>query len=85
MDQVLEYISRRLKEKELKHEIHTFYSGAVMVDIWKDHLFYVVEIDGKRIGLSLVTEDTGFDIIPDESYQTSEEFTLAFEKILEGV
>ena len=80
----MEYVSSRLKEEGLKHEIHKFDSGAIMVDIWKDDLFYVVQIDGKVIGLSLVTEDTGlFDTIPDKSYDTIQKFSVDFEKILE--
>ena len=81
MDKVLEYVSGRLRQEELKHEIHKFDSGAVMVDIWKDDLFYVVQIEDKKIGLSLVTENTGFDTIPDKSYNDIEEFSVDFEKI----
>jgi hypothetical protein len=83
MEKVLEHVSSRLKEEGLRHEIHKFDSGAVMVDIWKDNLFYVVQIDGKRIGLSLVTEDTGFDTIPDKSYDTLDKFSIDFEKIFQ--
>jgi hypothetical protein len=72
MEKVLDYVLRRLKEEKLRHEIHKFDSGAVIIDIWKGDLFYVVQIDGQRIGLSLVTQDTGFDTIPDKSYDTSE-------------
>lgn len=81
MDKVLEYVSSRLGEEGLKHEIHQFDSGAVMIDIWKEDLFYVVQIEDKTIGLSLVTKDTGFDTIPDKSYNDIEKFSLDFEKI----
>ncbi len=81
MYKVLEYVSNRLGQKELKHEIHKFDSGAVMIDIWKDNQFYVVQIEDKKIGFSLVTKDTGFDTIPDKSYNDIEEFSVDFEKI----
>jgi hypothetical protein len=81
MSKILEYISSRLEQKELRHEIHQFESGAVMIDIWKDGSFYVVEIDGKRIGLSLVTADTGFNTMPDKTYDSLEKFRVDFEKI----
>lgn len=56
-----------------------------MVDIWKDNLFYVVQIEDKKIGLSLITKDTGFDTIPDQSYDTFEKFNIDFEKIFDRV
>lgn len=82
MNNVLEYVSNRLKEKEFRHEIHKFDSGAVMIDIWKDDLFYVVQIDEERTGLSLVDEDSGFDPAPDKSYTDFEKFRIDFEKIV---
>lgn len=84
MDEVLEYIASRLKKEKLRHEIHKFDSGAVMVDIWKNDLFYVVQLEDNRIGLSLVIADTGFDTIPDKSYDTLEKFSIDFEEIFEG-
>ena len=85
MDNVLQYVSSRLRDEGVRHEIHTFDSGAAMVDIWKDDLFYVVQIEDKVIGLSLVTEDTGFGLVPDKSYDTLEKFNIDFEKILKKV
>jgi hypothetical protein len=82
MEKVLEYITSRLKDEGLRHEIHEFDSGAVMVDIWKDDLFYVVQIEGKRIGLSLINGDNrGFDTMPDKSYDTLDKFIIDFKKI----
>jgi uncharacterized protein (UPF0128 family) len=84
MENVLEYISSRLRNERLRHEIHKFDSGAVMVDIWKDDLFYVVQIEDKRIGLSLINGDNpGFDTIPDKSYDTRDKFSIDFEKIFQ--
>ena len=82
MDEVLNYVSCRLGQEKIRHEIHKFDSGPVMIDIWKDDLFYVVQIEDKKIGLSLVTEDTDFDAIPDRSYDGVKEFSIDFEKIL---
>lgn len=86
MEKVLEYISSRLKHGGLRHEIHKFDSGAVMIDIWKDDLFYVVQIEDKGIGLSLINVDNpGFDTLPDKSYDTWDKFITDFEKILQPV
>ena len=84
MEKVLEYISSRLRDEGLRHEINKFDSGAVMVDIWKDDLFYVVQIEDKRIGLSLINDDNpGFDTIPDKSYDTMDKFIIDFERIFQ--
>src|SRR5689334_1105467 len=83
MDKVLEYVSTRLTEEKLRHEIHKFDSGAVMMDIWKNDLLYVVQIEDKRVGLSLVTADTGFDTVPDKAYYDFESFSIDFDRIFE--
>jgi hypothetical protein len=85
MDKVLEYVSTRLAKEELRHEIHKFDSGAVMIDIWKNDLLYVVQIEDKRIGLSLVTANNGFDIAPDKAYYDFESFSIDFDRIFECV
>lgn len=83
MIHLLPYIVDNLERLNLRHKIHRFDSGAVMVDIWINDNFHVIQIDDKSIGLSLVTEDTTpFDIIPDESFSNEVEFKREFEKIL---
>ena len=53
-----------------------------MVDMWIKSNFYVIQIDGDTIGLSLVTEETTpFDIIPDQSFKDEISFKKAFENI----
>lgn len=86
MKKLLPYIVDTIKQSNTKYEIHSFDSGAVMVDIWINNDCYVVQIDGNTIGLSLVTEETGlFDIIPDESFKDEISFKVAFEKIFLNV
>ncbi len=82
MKKLLPYISDTIKKSNVRHEIHSFDSGAVMVDIWVGEKFYVIQIDGDTIGLSLVTEETTpFDIIPDQSFNDVNAFKMAFENI----
>lgn len=82
MTELLPYITDKVAEAEVKCEIHSFDSGCLMVDIWVDDRFYVIQIDGNMIGLSLVTKDTTpFDIIPDESFSDVNSFKKAFENI----
>lgn len=78
---ILEQITRRLSQENIRHEIHKFDSGCVMVDIWKADLFYVIQIEHEIIGLSLVEENTGFDTVPDKVYKDLDNFMNDFEKI----
>lgn len=81
MKNLLPYIVDKLTQLNAKHEVHSFDSGAVMVDIWIDNKFYVIQIDNGIIGLSVVTEKTTpFDIIPDQSFKDE----VAFKKALDN-
>ena len=82
VNEILEKIASRLSQENLRYEIHQFDSGCVMVDIWKDELFYVIQIEAEMIGFSLVDENTGFDTIPDKTYKDWDDFKTDFEKIL---
>ena len=86
MKKLQPYIVDKLTQFNAKHEVHSFDSGAVMVDIWIDNKFYVIQIDGDIIGLSLITEETTpFDIIPDKSFKDEVAFKKAFENIFTDV
>ena len=83
MKENLPLILRRLNQLNIRHEVHTFDSGAVMVDIWLNDLFYIIQIWKDQIGLSLVTKETSFDIIPDNSYSDFEIFKEDLERLLQ--
>jgi hypothetical protein len=74
-------ITRRLNHENVRYEVHTFDSGCAMVDIWKDDLFYVIQLERERIGLSLVDENADLSTIPDKTYNNFENFMIDFEKI----
>lgn len=79
---LLLYIVDTVTEAKVKYKIHSFESGAVMIDIWLDDNFYIVQIDRNIIGLSLVTKDTApFNIISDQSFRDVSSFKKAFENI----
>lgn len=82
MKKALEQIACRLNQENIRHEIHKFDSGCIMVDIWKGDLFFVIQIESEMIGLSLVTDTSGFDTIPDKTYKNYNNFEIDFEKIL---
>jgi uncharacterized protein (UPF0128 family) len=83
MTHLLPYITDKLEGLHLRHEIHRFDSGAIIVDIWIQDKFHVIQIEDKTIGISLITkDDSPFDTIPDISFSEEPEFKIAFEKIL---
>jgi len=84
MKKLLPDIINKLDIKKVKYEVHNFDSGAIMVDIFINNNFYVLQIDGDEIGLSLNTDKTTpFDIIPDKSFKNANEFNIEFKKIFQ--
>jgi hypothetical protein len=80
---LLPYINAILKQASVRFEVHTFDSGAVMVDIWAIDGFYVVQIDGNIIGMSKVTkDDSPFETRPDHLFKDELAFKQHFENIL---
>lgn len=81
MKELLPYIVDIIEKSKVKYEVHSFDSGAVMVDIWVDSGLYVIQIED-TIVLSLVIEETTpFDIIPDQSFEDIDTFKRSFESI----
>ena len=83
-NKIITYAEHYLKNKEIRYETMLFDSGALMIDIWVQNNFYVIQFDTEKIGLSQVTSETAlFDIIPDRSFDTFDEFKLEFEKLFD--
>lgn len=83
-NKIIIYAENYLKNKKIRFETMLFDSGALMIDIWVQNNFYVIQFDTEKIGLSEVTSETAlFDIIPDRSFDTFEEFKLEFEKVFD--
>jgi hypothetical protein len=58
-----------LKPMSIKHDYTNFDSGAIMLDIWHENKFYVIQFVDDYIGFSEVNDDNiGFDTIPDEKF-----------------
>jgi hypothetical protein len=82
MKTLLPYIIDKVEKSKTRYEVQSFDSGAMMIDIWIGDKWYVIQIDGDTIGLSLNTEETMlFDIIPNKSFEDASEFKIEFEKI----
>lgn len=80
MKEIPDRIVNLLREKDLRYEIHKFDSGCFMIDIWKDDLVYVIQIEPEIIGISLIDENVGFDTRPDKSFRDWDDFKIEFEK-----
>ncbi len=77
IEDISDYTISYLKSKGIKHEIHEFPSGCIMIDIWFDDEFYVVQIEKSFAGFSHVTtEADGFSIIPDFRFTDLGTFNL---------
>ncbi len=76
------YVLEFIKSNNLKHEIHKFSSGALMIDLWKGDEFYVLQIEKETIGFSVINDDPEFSTVPDKSYSDFRGFKDDFEKIL---
>ena len=69
MKQYVDKISELIKQKGIRHEIHSFDSGAFMVDVWINKDFYCIQLDENKFGISKVTEDIDFSTISMETRQ----------------
>ena len=78
LNEFLTYTINQLTARNIRHEIHRFDSGCVMVDIWKEVQFYCLQLEDDKVGLSLVTEDIDLSTIPDKWYTNVVEFKTDF-------
>jgi len=72
-----------LEKVSIKHSVHNFPSGVIMLDIWYEDKFYVLQFEDDFIGLSEVNDKTlGFDNNPDEKFYDDEKFENKLHLIL---
>ena len=83
LNEVLNYTINQLTTLNIRHEIHRFDSGCVMIDIWKGSEFYCLQFEEDKVGLSFVTKNIDFSTIPDKWYTDLVEFKTELEKILQ--
>lgn len=62
-------VAELLTRLNVKHSVQKFPSGAVLLDIWYQNHFYVLQFEDRFVGFSEITEENlGFDTIPDEKF-----------------
>ncbi|MEO7312710.1 MAG: hypothetical protein ABIX01_20155 [Chitinophagaceae bacterium] len=71
----------------IRHEFTSFDSGSVMLDIWHNNKFYVIQFDvDGYVGFSEVNDDNmGFDTIPEEKFYNEVEYKNKLNGVLVGV
>lgn len=77
----IDKISKLIKPKEIRNEIHSFDSGAFMVDIWIRNDFYCIQLFDNKFGISKVVE-ADFSTIPDKTYTEWGKFKTELEKLI---
>jgi len=78
----IDKITELIKSKEIRHEIHSFDSGAFMVDIWIKNDFYCVQLFENKFGISKVTEEIDFSTAPDKTFTEWKSFKMELEKMI---
>ncbi len=72
-----------LESKGIHHESTMFDSGAIMIDVWHNGKFYVIQFDTDGfIGFSEVNENIGFDCNPDEKFYDSTKYKHKLNSII---
>jgi hypothetical protein len=75
-----EYVEKLIAELDssqsvTKIEVHSFDSGAYMIDVWVDESFYCLQLYDQKFGYSKIEGDIDFSTIPDHLFDTFNEFT----------
>lgn len=74
-----------LTRLRVKHTVHEFPSGAIMLDIWYQDHFYVLQFEDQFVGFSEITEENpGFDTIPDEKFYHEPALLAKIRSVLVG-
>lgn len=57
-----------------KYKIHQLPSGVILIDIWHNENFFVIQLEKNVFGLSEINAgNPGFDTIPDERFKNFQE------------
>ena len=81
---LFEHTLQLLNKHSIKHQVHHFDSGAIMLDIWHKDEFFVVQFEQNSVGLSTVNkQNPGFDTIPDQVFTQQADFKKSLLQLLE--
>jgi hypothetical protein len=74
MKKYLDEISKLVNHENIKSTIHSFDSGAFMIDIWVKGDFYCIQLFDDKFGISQIKEDLDLSVTPDKSFSEWEVF-----------
>ena len=78
-----EHTVKRLEDLSIRYTVHHFPSGAIMLDIWVNNKFYVLQFETDCIGISEINDDNiGIDLIPNERFYNEIDYKVALEIVL---
>lgn len=80
MKKIYHYTIDFLQNLDIKHDIHTFKSGVIMVDVWHNEMFYVLQFENDFVGFSDIKENPGFDTVPDEKFYNLDDFVQKLDR-----
>ena len=81
---IYRYLIDELKTRKIKHEGHEFASGAIMLDIWHNDSFYVLQIEQEFVGFSQINDDNpGFTTVPDLKFFSLTELMKKLQSVLD--
>ena len=83
LNDALTYTINQLTTLNIRHEIHRFDSGCVMIDIWQGNKFYCLQFEEEKVGFSVVTKDIDFSTIPDKWCTNLVELNTELKSILQ--
>lgn len=71
-----------LEKYSAKYKIHQL-SSIILIDIWHNEKFYVIQLEKSTFGLSEINvSNPGFDTIPDEKFKNFQELENKLSVIL---
>ncbi len=87
IQKLFQYTIELLKQMAVRHEYTSFPSGSIMLDVWHNDKFYVIQfVLDNYIGFSEVSDgNIGFDAIPEEVFYNDIEYKIKLNSILKNV
>jgi hypothetical protein len=82
-----EYVDKLINELDSnkrvrKINVHSFDSGAFMIDVWVDSKFYCIQFFDNKFGFSKIDEGGDMGSIPDNAFYSFNAFTSKLHKEL---
>lgn len=72
-----------LAKKSIRYSVYNLPSGIIIIDVWHNRDFYVLQFEGHFIGFSKIDdENLGFDTNPDKKIYEESEYKQCLNDLL---